>query len=323
MDADLVLEGGGVKGIALAGAISTLQEAGYRFHRVAGTSAGAIVGALVAAGITSPDLVELLEKVRIADFRDESLIDRLGPLGKGMSLLFDKGIYEGKELREWLAGELESLGVRTFADLRITDDPASALTPDRAYKLVVIASDVSRGRLVRFPWDYPRYDLDPDEQAVADAVRASMSIPFFFEPVVLRDAATGEDSYLVDGGILSNFPVDTFDRTDGRPPRWPTFGIKLSARPDASQTPNRIRNTLDFTRAIIGTMANAHDQRHLDDPCVVVRTIFVDAGTVKSTDFDLPPETQRMLFENGRRAAAEFLETWDFDGYVERCRTPA
>ena len=48
--ADLVLEGGGVKGIALVGAISVLEERGYGFRRVAGTSAGAIVGALVAAG---------------------------------------------------------------------------------------------------------------------------------------------------------------------------------------------------------------------------------------------------------------------------------
>lgn len=49
MFADLVLEGGGVKGIALVGAISVLEERGYEFQRVAGTSAGTIVGSLVAA----------------------------------------------------------------------------------------------------------------------------------------------------------------------------------------------------------------------------------------------------------------------------------
>ena len=47
--ADLVLEGGGVKGIGLAGAVLALDQAGYRFQRVAGTSAGAIAAAIIAA----------------------------------------------------------------------------------------------------------------------------------------------------------------------------------------------------------------------------------------------------------------------------------
>ena len=52
---DLVLEGGGVKGIALVGAISVLEDAGLTFPRVAGSSAGAIVGGLVAADMRAPE----------------------------------------------------------------------------------------------------------------------------------------------------------------------------------------------------------------------------------------------------------------------------
>ena len=66
------------------------------------------------------------------------------------------------------------------------DDPGSSLPESQRYALLVTASDVSRKRLVRLPWDYALYGLDPDEQEVADAVRASTSIPFFFEPVTLR-----------------------------------------------------------------------------------------------------------------------------------------
>jgi NTE family protein len=51
--ADLVLEGGGVKGLALVGAVTGLVDAGYSFPRVAGTSAGALVGAVV-AGCSGP-----------------------------------------------------------------------------------------------------------------------------------------------------------------------------------------------------------------------------------------------------------------------------
>ena len=53
---DLVMEGGGVKGIALAGALEVLEERGYRVNRVAGSSAGAIAGALAASGVSAREM---------------------------------------------------------------------------------------------------------------------------------------------------------------------------------------------------------------------------------------------------------------------------
>jgi NTE family protein len=182
-DADLVLEGGGVKGIGLVGAYRELADAGYRVRRVAGTSAGAIVGALIAAGAPPEALTQTMREIDYRRFEDKGFLDHFGVAGRGLSVLFEKGIYEGAYLRDWLHGLLSDVGAATFGDLRITDDPDSSLPPERAYRLVVLTSDVSRGRLVRLPWDYPRYGLDPDEQFVADAVRASMSIPIFYEPV--------------------------------------------------------------------------------------------------------------------------------------------
>ena len=105
-------------------------------------------------------------------------------------------------------------GVSTFADLAITD---RNLPPEQRYRLVVTVADVTLGQLIRLPWDYERvYGLDPDEQSVADAVRASTAIPFFFRPATLT-SAEGRTSTLVDGGLLSNFPIDSLDRTDGSP----------------------------------------------------------------------------------------------------------
>src|SRR5438046_3392508 len=87
-------------------------------------------------------------------FQDESLIDHLGVPGRMASLFFEKGIYEGTYLHGWLDDLLVGLGKRTFGDLRI-DDPGSSLPPEKSYRLVVMASDITRGELVRFPWDYP------------------------------------------------------------------------------------------------------------------------------------------------------------------------
>jgi NTE family protein len=324
MDADLVLEGGGVKGIGLVGAHSVLTEAGYQFHRVAGTSAGAIVATLIAAGMDADELENVMREVDYGRFEDKGFLDHLGWVGKGTSLLLEKGIYEGKYFHEWIDGILRDIGKRRFGDLKI-DDPGSDLPPERQYRLVVMVSDISRGRLTRLPWDYQEYGLDPDEQLVADAVRASMSIPFFYEPVRLKtkdELGKQIDSWMVDGGMLSNFPVAVFDRKDGKEPRWPTFGIKLSARPDSALKQKfEIDGGLDFAKALIGTMTGFHDQMHIDEPAVLARTMFVDTTGVKATDFDLAKETQLNLYRNGRDAATDFLSTWDFETYKNNYRT--
>lgn len=306
---DIVLEGGGVKGIALVGALYELNKAGYTHRRVAGASAGAIVGSLLAAGMDSETMVKVMRDIDYAKFQDEGLLDRLSLPGKGLSLFFEKGIYEGKYLHDWLESQLDSLGVRTFADLKLTDDWAQQLPPEQRYKLVVIVSDVSRGRMVRLPWDYASYGLDPDTQSVANAVRASMSIPFFYEPVNLKG------NYLVDGGLLSNFPIGIFDNTS----EWPTFGIKLSSKAAALTTMHPVTNPLDYSLAILGTALNAHDQIHIDDPCTQMRTIFVDTLDVKATDFDINKDKQSELYDNGRRYAKEFLKEWDFTAFKKTC----
>lgn len=318
LKADLVLEGGGVKGIGLVGAISVLEEHGYRFPRVAGTSAGAIVGSLVASGMSAEQMEAVMRSVDYRRFRDPNLLDRFGPIGQAASVLFHNGIYKGDYLRRWLAEQLEERKVRTFADLAYVDS-GSSLPADRSFKLVVMAANVTDNRLARLPWDYPKLGVSPAEQSVVDAVRMSMSIPFFYQPFNFRGRC------FVDGGLLSNFPVDAFDRTDGRRPRWPTFGIKLSARPSPGdrRLPAGIGGPFGMVKAMVSTMTSFYDRMHLDDPAVVDRTIFVDCGDVQATDFDLDSASRELLFMNGRRAATKFLRSWDFHRYVDIHRQPA
>ena len=318
--ADLVLEGGGVKGIALVGAVAVLEEHGYEFNRIAGTSAGSIVGALLAAGIPTADMVGIMQSIDYTRFQDKGPEDRF-PGGRLYSLLTQQGVYEGRYLTKWLAEILEQRGVRTFNDLRY-GDAGTALPPEQRYRLVVMASDISTGRLRRLPWDYPALGYEPGDVPVVDAVRASMSIPFFYEPVKVRNPTTLEEIWMVDGGLLSNFPVEVFDREHGNPPRWPTFGIKLSARRGSQAIQFNVDSTFDLARSIILTMHSFYDQMHVDDPSVLARTIFIDTLGVQSTDFGLGRETADRLFESGRSAAEGFLSKWDFDAYVEQFRIP-
>jgi NTE family protein len=327
--ADLVLSGGGVKGIGLVGAVVALMEAGYTAQRVSGTSAGSIVGAIVAAAaqgqkMTPADFKELALSLKYEEFLDPGPIESVPLVGPSIALLRGTGIYRGDHVHDWVRTQLKRLGVSTFGDLAY-DDPN--LPPEQRYRLVVTVADVTRGQLVRLPWDYRRvYGVDPDDQMVADAVRASMSIPFFFRPAALTSTA-GLRSTLVDGGILSNFPIDSLDRTDGKKPRWPTFGVTLLPNlPEGNDDvipALRVLNVLGSTKLleeVITTMVVGRDQAYLNQPWVSARTIRVDSTAVGFLDFDISDKQVEELYNKGHAVAEEFLSTWDWRAYVTEFR---
>ena len=325
LEADLVLEGGGIKGLGLGGAARRLLREGYVFERVAGTSAGAIAGSLIAAGADEQQLTAAMARLDYSKVPDRGL-PKLPLIGEATGLLHRSGAYTGDYIHTFVADELRALGVSTFADLRRADPGADAnLEPFRRYKLVVMATDITRGRLLRLPWDYHLLNLDPDEQLVADAVRASLSIPLFFEPVKLRDGDTGEVTTLVDGGVLSNFPIVIFDRTDSVTPRWPTLGIKIIAQlpaGDAALFPGIALPELapvHLLEQVVATAIVGHDQTYLERPCVMRRTIQVDTSAIGIVEFSASEKLRAEVVANGERAAADFLKTWDWEAFKRDC----
>jgi NTE family protein len=327
--ADLVLSGGGVKGIGLVGAVVGLMDGGYRAQRVSGTSAGSIVGAIVAAAsmgdqLSPEEVKELALQLDYHKFTDPGVVERLPVVGPSWAVLRGSGIYKGDYAHDWVRSQLQNLGVGTFGDLAIRDEN---LPPEQRYKLVVTVADVTTGQLVRLPWDYHRvYGLDPDEQSVADAVRASMAIPFFFRPVTLR-GSTGLTSTLVDGGILSNFPIDSLDRPDGRKPRWPSFGVTvLPNLPEGNDkvipalAPLRMLGAPHLLEGVITTALVGRDQAYLNEPWVNARAIRVDSTDVGFLDFDISDNEIEALYAKGYAAAEKFLSAWDWDAYLDRFR---
>ncbi|MCI2415996.1 patatin-like phospholipase family protein [Saccharopolyspora sp. K220] len=328
--ADLVLEGGGVKGLGTVAAVIRLLEHGYRFPRIAGTSAGAMVGALAAAGADAArirNVLGCLDLSRIPDRRRPGL-----PLiSEGLALVTRSGAYAGDYLQDWLDRELRALGAATFGDLRRHDEDAdgddATLRPDQRYKLVVLVTDITHGRLLRLPWDYHLLHLDPDSQSVAEAVRMSMSLPLFFEPQRLTDPVTGEVSLIVDGAVLSNFAVEIFDRADGVRRRWPTFGIRLL--PDLPKGIGEVFPGLglplpppfELLKKVLITAVVGHDQTQLSRPEVRDRMITVDTSDVGITEFDISPDSRDTLIRNGRDAVDRFLATRN--GQALRTTLPA
>ena len=320
-DADLVLEGGGVKGTGLVGAITALTSAAepYTFHRVAGTSAGAIVASMLAAGYTVAEMNTIMTDLDFSQFEDNPGIfaRHFQQIGEGLGLIMHEGLFMGRFLHDWIEQTLAAKNVHTWGDLK-DDDPGSSLPPEQRYKLVVIVSDVSRGRMLRLPWDYQGLlGVDPDTQLVADAVRSSAGIPFFFRPFHMKanpDVTHGHSEILcTDGGMLSNFPVSIFDRTDDKQPRWPTFGVKLSAHLTVAQDIfNPDADAIQLAKSLLTTMQKAHDQIFVDQASVASRTIFVDTTGYNATDFHLTAADKQKLFNNGLAAGKKFLGKWDW-----------
>ena len=323
---DLVLSGGGVKFIGLVGAVVALMDAGYSIKRVSGVSAGSVVAAILAAGsngnqLTGEEVKELAFSVPLHKWRDSGPVPYLGA---AWGLVRETSMYRGDAAYDWVRSELKNLGVSSFGDLALDGgDPCEGPRD----KLVVTVADLTAAQLVRLPWDYPRlYGLDPDEQLVADAVRASMAIPFFYRPVKLT-GASGAASTLVDGGVLSNFPIDTFDRPDGKAPRWPTFGITVLPRPTEglgavmpALKPLRLFEQTALLESLLTTMLAGHDHTHLSKPWVAARAILVESTNVGVLDFDAPRGRLEELYDSGYAAAQAFLSTWDWPAYLGQYR---
>lgn len=196
------------------------------------------------------------------------------------------------------------------------------------FKLVVTASDITKGRLCYLPWHYDGFGKKAETERIVDAVRASMSIPFFYRPVRWDDQVAGRTTWLVDGGMLSNYPITIFDTARGTRPRWPTLGIKLSGDPkDKKSRPDPGKGPMNLALALLQTMMGFYDLMHIENTDAVDRTIFVDTEGVRTTQFDLSTAERNKLYSNGKQAAINFLDgtderpPWDFDAYIAKHRT--
>lgn len=191
----LVLSGGAARGLAHIGVLKALEEQGVVIDAIAGTSMGAVVGGLYAAGYRVDELEQLATEVdwqralsdapprenipfrRKQDDRDFLVKQKLSFRDDG-SLGLPMGVLQGQNL----ALLLEKLFARAAAVEGFDELPV----PFRA-----VAADISTGETVVFSQGH-----------LALAVRASMSIPALLTPVEV------DGRLLVDGGISNNIPVD-------------------------------------------------------------------------------------------------------------------
>ena len=301
MRADGVFSGGGIKGLAFAGALAAAAQAGYtEWVQLAGTSAGAITAMALAVGYDAQALKNKLDTV------DFSKIADYGPLGQldiPVNLVWRRGVTRGRALHAWIEQLLAEAPrqARTFGDLK----PGS---------LRVVGSDLAHSRMVVFPEDVAFYVDEHDnplvaaEFPIADAVRISAGYPYFFPPMSLRDGATGKPGVLVDGGVTSAFPIFLFDQPQ---PEHPTWGFRLFAGSSPEQPTytaiDGLAWPLDMLKAIVDTSTNAFDRFEMQ--AFGPRTISIPTGDIPTLDFALTAAQKQQLYDSGQAAAKAFFDS--------------
>jgi NTE family protein len=300
-----------VKGLAFAGAITGAAEAGYtEWGKLAGTSAGAITAMALAVGYDAKGLEGIFKNLDLSEIAD------YGPGGEleiPLNLAERHGATHGVALLKWIerlideapinVGVPEGEKVKTFGQLEAKTEPE---------KLQVIGTDLAHTRMVVFPEDVKFYiddhgnPLVPADFPIADAVRISAGFPFYFPPMKLRDGVTKKDGVLVDGGVVSAYPLFLFDTEE---PKHPTWGFRLySGKPPESPPYADISGLLwwvDMGEAILDTSMNAFDR--FDEKLFGPRTVAIPTGEIETLDFDLTEAQKNELFEFGHQAAKEFF----------------
>ena len=299
---NLVFEGGGVKGVAYGGAVEILEQSQItpQIERVAGTSAGAITATMLSLNYTAAEFNDIMMTLPFEKLEDGS--DLGGPIRLVERYGWFKGDYFLKLMESYI-GKKTTDGRATFRDLR-------EKYRDRGFKdLHVFGTNLSQQAVQEFS-----YKTTPDF-AVADAVRISMSIPLFFEA---RDfEQNGNDDVYCDGGVLNNYPIDTFDdrRTDVdketghtmllRTPNPATLGFHLD---NLDQPPPRpIDNLRRFAVGVFDALTNIQNILLKTNPGDERRTVFINDLGVNTTDFQLSDQTKWNLIAQGRIATAKYL----------------
>lgn len=294
MKIDVVFSGGGVKAYSFIGALNSIEKRELKLERLAGTSAGAIVASFLAAGYRQEEIKVMLHELDLKQLLDPPKLSRVIPFSKWLFLYFQMGLYKGNKFEAWLNEQLALKSIHTFKDLK------------EGY-LKVVVSDLTLGRMVVIPDDMQRiYGIDPNDFPVSKAVRMSAGFPYFFMPKYIAGKAK-EKSLIVDGGLLSNFPLWVFEHTEKQNTR-PILGVKLSESLEQTK-PRKIKNAFDMLHGLFSTMKQAHDSRYISKSHKD-NIIFIPVEDIEATDFSISEQTKKELIRAGQYHAEQFLKFW-------------
>ncbi len=255
------------------------------------------------------------------------------------------GINPGDYFYDWIKLQLKSYGVNTVSDLnKKAGAPINGLHlrvdhPEGLNGLVgdvtFITSELVTQNKIQFPEMCKLFILDVDKLQPAGFIRASMSIPIFFESYFINNIPCShpqvkqawldtfgeidppETARFVDGGILSNFPINIFYKSNITSPRLPSFGIDL----DDTKPNNATKHAASWSLGgYLGRMFNTIRFYYDKDFLLKNKMFDKGIGKVKLSQFNwlnffLKNDEKLEMFLLGAEAATEFLIAFNWSDY--------
>ncbi|MBA3827303.1 MAG: patatin-like phospholipase family protein [Taibaiella sp.] len=307
---NLVLKGGGIRGIAYTGALSELEKNKITdsIANVAGTSVGAIVGTLFSVGYSAAELRELMFGLRIEQFNDGEWFF----LGGQKRLRKNYGWYKGEKMQFWLANlikEKTGNGNLTFAQLHTLKQRNTKFKD-----LYITATNITKQRVEIFDWyTYP-------DMPIINAVKASTAVPLYFSAVfidsvgnIIKQSTTDKQGdIMIDGGLLANYPLAIFD-TNGINNN--TLGLKLE-RPEQIDrykasgdiAPyNSINSFNSYLAALYNLFIETLNRKgtYKEEQ---FRTVYISTSNLNPRVRTITLKQKELLYENGENAVRQFLK---------------
>ncbi|GAB2830918.1 patatin-like phospholipase family protein [Ferruginibacter profundus] len=320
---NLVLEGGGVRGLAYAGVFSVLEEKNILQHieNVGGSSAGAIAGMLVSIGYSAEEIDSLMIELPVQKFND----GKWGIVGKYKRFKNDFGIYRGGAFERWL----QQLVAYKTGNPQLTFEQLHQLHLNNTFykDFYCTGTNLSKQQLEVFSY------TNTPAMPLALAVRISSGVPLYFEPVALdnqlhkikKTDSTSFVNYYVDGGMLCNYPISMFDTCEnntGNPLtcdklkfNTQTIGIKLE-RPQQIDSLNNnsikipaydINKLSEYLSAFSNLLMETLSRKYPGLENERGRTIYVSQGNISSRVKKTKQQDKLLLYDNGVKAANYFF----------------
>ena len=320
---NLVLEGGGIRGLAYPGAVKVLEEKGIiqNIEKVAGSSAGAITALMIGLDYNSHEMDSVFRLLKIQQFNDGKNI-----FGKIHRLKKEYGIFKGEKFEKWLSALIKfktGNANTTFSELH------SLYQNNNRFKDVYCTgTNITKQGMQIFSWEQT-----PGMQ-LKTAIHISGCIPLYYKPVAI-DSLWNEvpvknnknkfDLY-VDGGMVSNFPINIFDSClSGNDPfdcnnikyNPQTLGLKLE-RPEQIQqfdngitsiAPYPVSSLKNYGLALINLLQELLARKTPGLENEKGRTIYISYGNVFGKIRKVSDEEKTELFNNGVTAAEKFFNS--------------
>ncbi len=301
---NLAVGGAGVCGAAEAGAAVALIEAGYVIDNVAGTSAGSMLGAILAARMDPQKIRETTIGLNYPSFQQPankiaSFLVKIPVVGKWIAWSFLGGAYKLDTLRSTCDAFLQPLGSLSWGEHN------ARVAAGAAANLTIVSLNLNRGERAVFPAAYAdELGIPADDRKISEAIGASVAIPTFFRPPRIKDSM-GRDWIFSDGGTIDDVPYDVAQAMD---PSLQTVAITVDhPRPYETIPKSGFLLGPKLLLRLVSVAGGAIAQQLEERADVVDRTITVPTLGVDGNNFALTAAQAQALFDSGYQTANRWI----------------